>query len=152
MAVLESLPSRITCTEVPLPAATRRAKSVGMTRAIRASRRVDGPLDLPVVVRMGAQGEIAGAGEAADQFPAGRGAALVPDDEGNPVHVEGQGVAEEKKQDHGNGDPHAETARVAEDMEKFLFGYGLDAVRFHKPVLFNPCIPAAALPAGHAPR
>ncbi len=60
------------------------------------------------------------------------GGALVPDDQGDLVHVEGQGVAEQKEEEHRNDDPQPETARVAEDMEELFFRYRFDALQLHR--------------------
>ena len=103
-----------------------------MTSATSASPRSIACSDLPVVVDVSPQREIARTGEAADQVAARRRAALVPDDQRHVVHVERQRVAEQHQHQHRDGDGHRQAPRIAQDVQEFLAGDGPDAAQVHR--------------------
>jgi hypothetical protein len=94
---------------------------------------VDRPLDLAVAAHVLDDREVPGALEPADELAALVRSALVPDDRGDVVHVKRQRVAEQDQEQHGDGDRHAEAARIAQDVDGLLAGDGPDTKRLHRP-------------------
>ena len=100
---------------------------------------VDRADQVVVVVHPHAEGEIARAAETADELPAPHRVALVPHGHRHVVHVQRQGVAEQRQQQRRRGQGHQQTAIIAQNVQDFLAGDGRDAAELHRATSCSGC-------------
>ena len=97
---------------------------------------VDGVLDVVIVGRELTQFEIPGPSEVRQELPACRRPALVPGDERHVVHVQREGIPKQNEKQHGYRDGHAQTSRVAQDVNEFLASDCPNTNGFHAATSF----------------
>ena len=68
----------------------------------------------------------------AQQFPARLRLVLIPDHQGHVVHVECQGIAKQKQQEHGDKNPHRQAAKIAEHVQEFFAGDRPEPLQVHR--------------------
>ena len=98
--------------------------------------RVDRADQIAVIVEVHPQRKVPRGAEFADELPAARRVALIPNGQGDVVYVQGQREAEQRQQQYGRGHGHQQAARVAEDVQELLAGDGRHATKVHR---FTSC-------------